>query len=45
MGVSVENDKYRFRVDNLRSTGADVRFLSLEPLLGPLTALNRLGIG
>ena len=44
MGVSVENDKYRFRIDNLRSTGARVKFLSLEPLLGPLTALNLLGI-
>jgi protein gp37 len=40
MGVSVENDKYRFRIDNLRSTGAHVKFLSLEPLLGPLTALR-----
>jgi protein gp37 len=40
MGVSVENDKYRFRVDNLRFTSAHVKFLSLEPLLGPLTNLN-----
>ena len=31
MGVSVENDKYRFRIDHLRSTGAHVKFLSLEP--------------
>jgi protein gp37 len=44
MGVSVENDKYRSRIANLRSTGAHVKFLSLEPLLGPLTALNLLGI-
>jgi protein gp37 len=40
MGVSVENDRYRFRIDNLRSTSAHVKFLSLEPLLGPLTNLN-----
>jgi len=40
MGVSVENDRYRFRIDNLRSTNAYVKFLSLEPLLGPLTNLN-----
>jgi protein gp37 len=40
MGVSVENDRYRFRIDNLRSTNAHVKFLSLEPLLGPLTNLN-----
>jgi protein gp37 len=40
MGVSVENDKYRFRIDDLRSTGAYVKFLSLEPLLGPLPNLK-----
>jgi protein gp37 len=40
MGVSVENDKYQFRIDNLRSANAHVKFLSLEPLLGPLTNLN-----
>jgi protein gp37 len=33
-----------FRIDNLRSTSAHVKFLSLEPLLGPLTALNLSGI-
>jgi protein gp37 len=40
MGVSVENQSYTFRVDQLRHTGAMVKFLSLEPLLGPLPALN-----
>jgi protein gp37 len=40
MGVSVENDRYRFRIDDLRSTGAHVKFLSLEPLLGPLANLK-----
>ena len=36
MGVSVENQDYAFRVDHLRQTHACVKFLSLEPLLGPL---------
>lgn len=37
MGVSVETQAYTFRVEHLRKTGAHVKFLSLEPLLGPLT--------
>jgi len=44
MGVSVENRDYTFRVDHLRQTGAKVKFLSLEPLLGPLPNLNLRGI-
>jgi protein gp37 len=44
MGVSVESSKYLPRVDELRSTQARVRFLSLEPLLGPLPGLNLSGI-
>jgi protein gp37 len=36
MGVSVENQKYAHRVDYLRRVPAAVRFLSCEPLLGPL---------
>lgn len=36
MGVSVENKDYLWRVDRLRKTGARVKFLSLEPLIGPL---------
>jgi protein gp37 len=44
MGVSAESDRYRPRVDRLRSTGARVRFLSLEPLLGPLPDLDLAGI-
>jgi protein gp37 len=36
MGVSVENGDYLWRVDRLRETKAKVKFLSLEPLLGPL---------
>jgi|SRR5579863_53526 len=44
MGVSVENENYQFRIDDLRQTGAAVKFLSLEPLLGPLPSLNLSGI-
>ena len=36
MGVSVENTDYLWRIDRLRATGARIKFLSLEPLLGPL---------
>lgn len=44
MGVSVENNDYTYRVDHLRSTGASVKFLSMEPLLGPTPDLNLQGI-
>ena len=44
MGVSVETLRYIPRIDHLRKTGAMVRFLSLEPLLGPLPGLNLEGI-
>ncbi|GAP09959.1 bacteriophage protein gp37 [Bellilinea caldifistulae] len=44
MGVSVENQNYAFRIDHLRETHAAIRFLSLEPLLGPLVNLNLSGI-
>lgn len=40
MGVSVENKDYTFRIDHLRQTGGLVKFLSLEPLLGPLPNLD-----
>ena len=40
MGVSVESGRYVERIDDLRQTGAAVKFLSLEPLLGPLHKLN-----
>lgn len=40
MGVSVENDKVINRIDDLRRTGAKTKFLSLEPLIGPLPDLN-----
>jgi protein gp37 len=44
MGVSVENAKYLRRIDDLRKSGARVKFLSLEPLLGSLPNLNLKGI-
>ncbi len=44
MGVSVETATYMPRVDNLRGSGAEVKFLSLEPLLGPLHDLDLRGI-
>lgn len=44
IGVSVENQDYTFRIDHLRKTNAHVKFLSLEPLLGPLPELNLRGI-
>lgn len=44
MGVSVENNSYRGRIDHLRATEAVVKFLSLEPLLGPLAGLDLEGI-
>jgi protein gp37 len=43
MGVSVENQRWTSRIDSLRTVSAHVRFLSCEPLLGPLE-LNLRGI-
>lgn len=44
MGVSVETEAYAYRIDYLRRTQARTKFLSLEPLLGPLETLNLHGI-
>jgi len=40
IGVSVETDRYAFRVDHVREVDAAVRFISAEPLLGPVPSLN-----
>lgn len=40
MGVSVESMAYKSRIDHLRKTGAAVKFLSIEPLLGDLGILD-----
>jgi protein gp37 len=44
LGTSTESDEYCWRADALRETPAAVRFLSLEPLLGPLPSLDLTGI-
>lgn len=44
MGVSIENDALTVRADQLRKVPATIRFLSCEPLLGPLPSLNLDGI-
>lgn len=44
MGVSVESDRYTFRVNHLRASGAVVKFVSVEPMLGPVTSLDLSGI-
>jgi protein gp37 len=44
MGVSVENADYLRRTDDLRKTRARIKFLSLEPLLGPLPRLRLEGV-
>ena len=44
LGVSIESDSYTFRADHLRATPAAVRFVSAEPLLGPLPSLDLAGI-
>lgn len=40
LGTSVESEDYSWRIDKLRQVPAAVRFISLEPLLGPLPDLN-----
>jgi protein gp37 len=44
MGVSIENQRYAFRADQLREVPAALRFLSIEPMLGPVN-VDLTGIG
>ena len=44
MGVTVEAAEYVSRIDRLRGNGARIKFLSLEPLLGPIRNIDLLGI-
>jgi protein gp37 len=44
LGVTVEEQDYTFRIDHLQETNAAVKFLSLEPLLSPISNLNLEGI-
>lgn len=43
-GTTVESDRYAWRAGKLRDTPAAVRFLSLQPLLGPLPSLDLTGM-
>jgi protein gp37 len=43
-GVSVESAEYTWRIDHLRRTVAHTKFLSVEPLLGPIPELDLSGI-
>lgn len=44
LGTSIESDRYAWRADRIREIDAAVRWLSLEPLLGPLPSLDLTGI-
>jgi protein gp37 len=44
MGVTIENRRFVHRADALRSVDSAVRFISAEPLLGPLEGLDLSGI-
>jgi len=44
MGVSVESDRYAFRANHLRQVPAAVRFLSVEPLVAAVPALDFVGL-
>ena len=44
LGTSIESEKWLHRLERLKSTGARTKFLSLEPLLGPLPDLDLAGI-
>ena len=43
LGTSIESERWVHRLDQLKSTGAHTKFLSLEPLLGPLPAIDLSG--
>ena len=44
MGVTVENADCTFRIDHLRETDAAIKFISFEPLLGPISNIDIEGI-
>lgn len=44
MGVTVERDDYRYRLHSLRTCGAAVKFVSFEPLLGPINEPDLSGV-
>ncbi|HEU02502.1 hypothetical protein LCGC14_0273910 [marine sediment metagenome] len=45
IGTTVESDDYRWRIDELMRVPAAVRFLSVEPMLGPVNLASHLGLG
>lgn len=44
MGVTVESARFRYRIDQLRQTGAAIKWLSMEPLLSPVPDMDLAGI-
>lgn len=44
MGVTIESDEYTYRAELLKQVPAAIKFVSLEPLLGPLPSLNLDGL-
>ena len=44
LGTSIESEKWLGRLEPLKETGAQIKFLSLEPLLGPLPGIQLQGI-
>ena len=44
MGVSIENNDYSYRKDLLSTTNAKIKFISYEPLIGPIKDFNYIGI-
>lgn len=44
MGVTIESDKYLYRAENLRKTPAVVKFISVEPMIGPVCEIDLQGI-
>ena len=43
-GVSIENSDYLYRIKNLRAVNASLRFISFEPLLGPIHSIDLSGV-
>jgi protein gp37 len=44
MGVSVENNDFTYRIENLKKVNASVKFISFEPLIGPVMKMDFSGI-
>jgi len=44
MGVTVENNDYIYRIEDLKKTGAYIKYINFEPLLGEISSLDLTGI-